>query len=85
MANYDKWFPDLAASTRQEITKLYGGGEYTQSRLVRHTLHQYPSFERLFLARLGPSIRRQLELGELVEAGLVNVDADMATLGALAM
>ena len=43
-------------STKEVIKKLYGGGEYTQSRLVKHTLMHYKSFERLFIARCGVSI-----------------------------
>ena len=38
MANFGKWFPDLKDSTRELIELLYGGGPYTESRTVYHTL-----------------------------------------------
>ena len=38
MANFGKWFPELKDSTRELIELLYGGGPYTESRTVYHTL-----------------------------------------------
>ena len=49
MANFGKWFPDLKDSTRELIELLYGGGPYTESRTVYHTLRS----PGLGLVRLG--------------------------------
>ena len=62
MANFGKWFPNLKDSTRLNIELLYGGGPYTESRTVYHTLSHYLNFERLLIARIGPSIQLTLTL-----------------------
>ena len=69
MANFGKWFPDLPDATRKGIELLYGGGAYTRERMIPHTLMHYMPFERLFVARLGLSIGRHVELAKLVAAG----------------
>jgi len=69
MANWGKWFPDLPDSTKRGVELLYGGGLYTQERRIQHTMMHYKSFERLFVARCGPSISRHIELQKLVAAG----------------
>ena len=76
MQNFGKWFgfngmcPDEAVA---DIQRLYGGGEFTQCRLVKHTLMHYKSFERLFVARCGKSIKAHKMIEELVAAGGVPV------------
>ena len=69
LGKFGTWFPDLKASTRELIELLYGGGSYTESRTVYHTLSHYLSFERMFVARIGPSIKRQLETQALIASG----------------
>ena len=64
-ASFPVWFPHLPAKTLAAVERLYAGGSYTQSRLVQHTLMHYKSFERLLIARIGPSIARQLALAEV--------------------
>ena len=49
--------------------RLYAGDEYTKTRLVKHTLMHYKSFERLLIARIGPSIARHIALEEVVASG----------------
>ena len=66
-ANFGKWFPDLSETTLARVTQLYAEGSYRDSRMVRHTLMHYKSFERLLVARVGLSIARQLELAELMQ------------------
>ena len=67
--SYCQRFPELKASTRAGIERLYGGSQYTGSRTVPHTLSHYLSFERLLIARIGPSIRRHNETLALVASG----------------
>jgi len=72
MQNYAKWFPkpeQLKPNTRETVLKLYGGGEFTQARLVKHTLMHYKSFERLFIARCGSSIASVKAVRALVAQG----------------
>ena len=69
MGRFERWFPDLDPLVREGIESLYGGGEYTQSRLVKHTLTHYKSFERLLVARIGVRIQRRLELEAHLAAG----------------
>eukprot|EP00966_Prymnesium_polylepis_P212906 4930999-Prymnesium_polylepis.2 len=77
MQNFDKWFPagseHCSETTRALVARLYGGGEYTQSRLVCHTLMHYKSFERLLVARLGVSIASKKRSEQLVAAGCSSV------------
>merc|ERR1719424_734072 len=81
MANFGKWFPDLKDSTRAQIELLYGGGSYTESRTVYHTLSHYLNFERLLIARIGPSIQRQLESISLLSHGEVTTSELLSGLG----
>jgi len=69
MKHFGKWFPHLSSATFHRITKLYGGGEYTESRTVHHTLMHYKSFERLLVARCGMSIRMHRQLSTLLARG----------------
>jgi hypothetical protein len=73
MQNFDKWFPEgnphCSDMARALVAKLYGGGEYTQSRLVAHTLMHYKSFERLLVARLGISIAGKRRTEQIIAAG----------------
>uniref|UniRef100_A0A7S3BTB0 TRP C-terminal domain-containing protein n=1 Tax=Haptolina ericina TaxID=156174 RepID=A0A7S3BTB0_9EUKA len=76
MQNFNKWFPFgsmLSPEAKQNITKLYGGGAFTDCRLVKHTLMHYKSFERLFIARCGKSIKAAKMVAELVAAGGVTI------------
>ena len=72
MQNFGKWFasnelcPDEA---KAGIIKLYGGGNFTQCRLIKHTLMHYKSFERLFIARCGTSIKSHKMMEEFIAAG----------------
>ena len=79
MQNFEKWFPDADAVSTAGIDRLYGGGEYTHSRLVKHTLMHYKSFERLLFARVGLSIRSHIELAALIEAGGAGMESRMAS------
>ena len=81
MANFGKWFPNLKDSTRLNIELLYGGGPYTESRTVYHTLSHYLNFERLLIARIGPSIQRQLESLALLASGQHTSAELLAALG----
>ena len=49
-----------------------------QSRLVMHTLMHYKSFERLLIARIGPSIARHIALEEVVASGGPTVASQIA-------
>eukprot|EP00966_Prymnesium_polylepis_P308628 7132339-Prymnesium_polylepis.1 len=73
MQNFGKWFPEgntyCNPETAALISRLYGGGEYTQSRLVPHTLMHYKAFERLLVARLGLSIAAKNKADEIIAAG----------------
>eukprot|EP00966_Prymnesium_polylepis_P114893 2655222-Prymnesium_polylepis.2 len=69
LANFGTWFPELPERTQRLIRELYGGGEYTSSRLVKHTLMHYKSFERLLIARCHISIKSHRQLEELVADG----------------
>ena len=66
MINFDKWFPAsdgiASGTTRERIARLYGGGEATSTRMVKHTLYHYKSFERLLIARCGLSLRAHQEM-----------------------
>ena len=67
-----RWFPTaeiLDDEARRHIALLYGGGEYTNSRKITHTLMHYKSFERLFLARCGTSIASKRIIAQLVASG----------------
>ena len=68
-ARFPTWFPHLPPATLAAVERLYAGGSYTQSRLVMHTLMHYKSFERLLIARIGPSIARHIALEEVVASG----------------
>ena len=81
MANFGKWFPDLKDSTRAQIELLYGGGSYTESRTVYHTLSHYLNFERLLIARIGPSIQRHLESMSLLASGEATTSELLSGLG----
>ena len=59
----------MPPATLAAVERLYAGGSYTQSRLVMHTLMHYKSFERLLIARIGPSIARHIALEEVVASG----------------
>ena len=78
MQNFEKWFPEADAVATAGIERLYGGGEYTHSRLVKHTLMHYKSFERLLFARVGLSIRSHIELAALIEEGGADMESRMA-------
>ena len=84
MQNFDKWFPEgnTAATPRARalVTRLYGGGEYTKSRLVPHTLMHYKSFERLLVARLGISISGRRRMEQIIAAGGGSVAEQYAAL-----
>ena len=67
--NYDEWFPDLSRLTRQRIERLFGGGEYTRARLVKHSLFHYKSFERLLIARCGTPIKTRRRVQQLEASG----------------
>lgn len=69
LKNYAKWFPDLASSTRENIVKLFGGGEYTVSRTLHHTRLHVKSFERLFRSKIGLCLNDREEIRKHVEAG----------------
>ena len=77
-ARFPVWFPHLPAKTLAAVERLYAGGSYTQSRLVQHTLMHYKSFERLLIARIGPSIARQLALAEVIASGGATVSSQVA-------
>ena len=81
MANFGKWFPDLKDSTRAQIELLYGGGSYTESRTVYHTLSHYLNFERLLIARIGPSIQRHLESISVLGSGEATTSELLSGLG----
>jgi hypothetical protein len=66
MLNFAKWFPDLSSETMTRVYTLYGGGEYTEDRLVPHTLYHYKSFERLLVARCGTSLKAHEAIHKLV-------------------
>ena len=68
-ANFGKWFPDLSETTLARVTQLYAEGSYRDSRMVRHTLMHYKSFERLLIARIGLPIKRQVALAARLAAG----------------
>lgn len=83
MQNYQKWFPFgsmFNEEARRNIELLYGGGHYTDTRKITHTLLHYKSFERLFLARCGKSIAAHKAVQETVEAGGVTVEAQAESL-----
>jgi len=69
MKNFPRWFPELPLQTSELVARLYGGGEYTESRIVQHTLFHYKSFERLLIARCGMSIKVRRQMDELVKQG----------------
>ena len=69
MDMWGKWFPDLPASTKRGVELLYGGGAYTRERMIPHTMMHYMAFERLFVARIGLSIARHVEMAALLAAG----------------
>ena len=69
MANFGAWFPNLDDFLRDGIRRLYAGGEYTSSRLIEHTRMHYKCFERLLVARVGLTIKSQLELNSLIASG----------------
>ena len=76
MQNYAKWFAFnglLSDESKANIVELYTGAEFTQCRRVKHTLMHYKSFERLFIARCGKSIKAHQMVAELVAAGGVTV------------
>ena len=83
MENFGKWFPELADETRARVARLYGGGEYTESRLVKHTLMHYKSFERLLVARIGLSIRKHIVMAERLAAGGATAAMTMAAIETL--
>ena len=64
--------------------RLYAGDEYTKTRLVKHTLMHYKSFERLLVARIGPSIARRLALADILARGGATVAAQVRWLPPLA-
>jgi len=77
MQNFAKWFPlnsMLTDQSRGHIEELYGGGEFTASRTVKHTLMHYKSFERLFIARCGKSIASRKMIAQLIAAGGMTVE-----------
>ena len=57
---------DDRALVRELVRLLYGGGQYTSERLVKHTLMHYKSFERLMIARVGYSISHAKQLKALL-------------------
>ena len=77
-ARFSTWFPRLPASTRAAVERLYGGGQYTQTRLIKHTLIHYKSFERLLVARIGPSIARRIEIATVIASGGATVASQVA-------
>jgi hypothetical protein len=70
MQNYDKWKLEMSAETRHYIKQLYTfDSDFVKSRLIKHTLMHYKSFERLFIARCGVSIASKKAIAELVASG----------------
>ena len=80
MARFPRWFPDQDAETRRRVERLYAGGEYTQTRLVKHTMMHYKSFERLLIARIGLPIAKQIALAERRAAGGASTELTFAAL-----
>ena len=66
MKNYAVWFPGLAHSVAQHVERLFGGGEYTASRMVTHSSEHYKAFERHLAARIGMSARARLLVNDLL-------------------
>ena len=66
MKNYAVWFPELPEATYEAILRLFGGGAYTQTRLVQHSLTHYKAFERTLLARVGMSISCRVQVKQLL-------------------
>lgn len=72
-----RWFLDDSVYTldaKEHIELLYGGGDYTLSRIIPHSLMHYEAFERLFLARCGKSISAHTMLAQLAAAGGLSVE-----------
>ena len=76
MKNYGVWFPELAQSTRDRISRLFGGGAYTESRTLRHSRHHYTAFERTLVARMGINIPTRNAANDLLAAAPPSALAD---------
>ena len=72
--------PDLPPETDARVRQLYGGGEYTASRTVPHTLYHYKSFERLLIARCGTSIKQKKQSDAIVAQGGASLAEQAAAL-----
>ena len=83
MQNFPKWFPELDGATSALVARLYGGGEYTESRVVPHSLFHYKSFERLLIARCGTSIKQKRHMEAIVQQGGATLAEQSAAVVAL--